>query len=218
MDCTCPSTGILTQIPSANCPFDLKQIQRIAFGTRGIVLWDSATGNGAADGTPLPMKDAQLDTKADWTIATTATDNSLLVITPLIGGEPKIEAGEAITEGGGDNTTLNGVELTVGTNPSKFSTKFNSLSPEQEKAIKAISCEEVEVYFFTQDGSIIASKPDAAKENVRGFIADSFYFSDRNNEGFGTKDFFTMSFSLRAGWSEKLVKVKAIDFNPLYDI
>ena len=44
MNCSCPDDGILLEIPDENCPFDLKQVQRLAFATQGKVIWDSATG------------------------------------------------------------------------------------------------------------------------------------------------------------------------------
>lgn len=215
MNCNCPDDGILTEIPNQNCPFDLKQIQRLAFATQGKVIWDSATGGGAGDGVPLAT--AQLDTKADWEARRTATDETKIVVTPLIGGDPVIEAGEAITEGGGDNSTLNGVTETTGVNASSFSAMFKSLLPEIEKALKALMCKNLEVYFFVEGGHIVAEQTEG-KTNIKGFNVQSMFISDRNNAGYGTKDTNTISFELASGWSENLVKVKPADFNPLYDI
>lgn len=218
MDCSCPNTGILEEVISSDCPFDLKQIQRLAFATRGKVIWDSAIGDGIGNGVPVTAIDAQVDTLADWQARRTALDDTKIIITPFIGGDPIIEPGDAITEGGGDNSTLNGVEEVAGTNPSKFSASFKSLLPEQEKGLKKISCITTEVYFFNQDGKIICEKIDDGGVNHRGFKMQSYFFSDRGNQGFGTKDINTMSFSLAPGWSENLVMVDPIDFNPLYDL
>ena len=215
MNCNCPDSGILAEIPSSTCPFDLKQIQRLAFATQGKVIWDSATGGGTGVG--VPQSDSQLDTLADWQARLTAIDDTKIIVTPLIGGDPVITAGDAITEGGGDNTTLNGVELTTGVNPSKFTATFKSLEPAQEKALKKIMCKSIEVYFFTEGGKIACKKIEGG-ELHKGFNVQSYFFSDRNNEGYGTKDKFTMSFSLKAGWSEDLVLVVPNDFNPLYDL
>lgn len=215
MNCNCPNDGILTEIPNDNCPFDLKQIQRLALATQGKVVWDSATGGGAGDG--VPQLDSQVDTKADWEALLTAVDNTKVVVTPLIGGDPIIEAGEPITEGGGDNTTLNGVEDVTGVNPSKFSCNFKSISPATEKAMKALMCNSVEVYFFTEGGKIVCENIEGT-ENHKGFNVQALFVSDRNNAGYGTKDTNAFSFSLPAGWSENLVLVSPADFNPLYDI
>jgi len=215
MDCNCPDDGILEAVPSSDCPFDLKQIQRLIFATQGKVLWDSATGGGAGNG--VPVVGAQLDTLADWTPRLTAVDNTKMIITPFVGGDPQIEAGEAITEGGGDNTTLNGVEEVTGANPSLFSATFKSLSPAQEKSLKKVTCKSTEVYFVTEAGKIAAFNVEGT-QNVRGFNMQSYFFSDRNNAGFGSKDSNTMRFSLASGWSEDLVLIEPADFNALYDL
>ena len=215
MNCNCPNDGILEEIPNEKCPFDLKQIQRLAFATQGKVIWDSATGGGAGNGTP--QANSQVDTKADWEARRTAVDNTKIVVTPLIGGDPIIEAGDAITEGGGDNTTLNGVEEVTGVNPSKFSCNFKSILPATEKALKKIMCNATEVYFFVEGGRIACEVIDGTL-NHKGFNVQSLFVSDRNNEGYGTKDKNDLSFSLSSGWSENLVIVKPADFNPLYDI
>lgn len=217
MDCNCPDNGILTEIPANDCPFDMKQIQRLAFASAGKVIWDSESGGGAGSG--VPVVGQQADTKADWDARLTAVDNTKIVVTPLVGGEPIIEAGEAITEGGGDNSTLNGVEEVTGVNPSRFSATFKSLLPAQEIALKEIMCKGVEVYFFLQGGKIALAKVGGTNaEERKGFPVQSYFFSDRNNAGYGTKDSFTMSFSLVEGWSEDLSILSPADFNPLYDL
>lgn len=217
MDCNCPDDGILEDIVDSNCPFDLKQIQRLAFATRGKVLWDSADGTGTGNGLPASASTAQVDTLADWQARRTAIDDTKIIVSPLIGGEPIIKAGDPITEGGGDNSTLNGVKEVTGTNPSEFSCKFKSLAPEQEVGMKKVQCKTAEVYFFNEAGKIICQKLPGTK-NHKGFIMQSFFFSDRNNEGYGTKDKHDLSFSLVKGWSENLVVVEPADFNPLYDL
>ncbi len=218
MDCNCPDDGILKEIPDSNCPFDMKQIQRIAFATKGKVIWDSADGTGGAgNGVPATALNAQIDTKADWTARKTAVDDTKIVFSPRVGGDPQIEAGDAITEGGGDNSTFDGVELVTGTNPSVFSASFKSLLPAQEKALKAIKCKEVEVYFFLQGGRI-AYQEIKGEARVKGFQMSSYHFSDRGNAGYGTKDTNTMRFSLPEGWSENLNYITPADFDPIYDI
>lgn len=214
--CNCPDDGILGDIPASDCPFDLKQIQRIAFATQGQVIWDSADGTGTGL-LGVPQVDSQLDTLADWQARLTAVDATKMVISPLIGGDPIIEAGEAITEGGGDNTTLNGAPEVTGTNPSSFSAVFKSLQPATEKALKQLGCKNLEVYFILEGGRIVAEGNDT-NATLKGLNVQSFFVSDRNNAGFGTKDTNTISFELPAGWSENIVLVDPVDFNPLYDI
>jgi hypothetical protein len=73
------------------------------------------------------------------------------------------------------------------------------------------------VYFFNQDGDIIASGTATATQ-TKGFNVQSLGVKDRRNEGFGTKDTVDIQFSLAARWSEDLVKRTPTDFNPLYDL
>lgn len=216
MNCNCPDDGILNEIPNENCPIDLNQIQRLAFATQGKVIWDSATGGGTGNG--VPQLNSQVDTLADWQALRTATDSTKIVVTPLIGGDPVITAGDAITQGGGDNTTFNGVAEVTGTNPSKFSCTYKSISPATEKALKELMCKSTEVYLFLEGGKIACQKIDNGGVNHKGLNVQSLFVSDRNNEGYGTKDKNTLSFELASGWSEDLVIVKPADFNPLYDI
>jgi len=205
MDCNCPSPTALTDIPAQDCGVNLKQIQRVAFQRIG-----SQFGTGAQ-----PDANSIL-TLADWQALIAANDSTKIVITPLIGANPTIAPGDAITNGGGDNSTLNGVEEVEGVNPSAFSCEFKELSSEIEKAMKTIMCEKgLVVYLILQGGKIAVVKIDA--DNHKGFEIQSPFISDRGNQGFATKDTHTMSFSMKAGWSEDLIILKPT-FNPLTEI
>lgn len=204
MDCNCPAPTALTEMVAENCGVDLKQIQRVALQRIGNVFDTSA-------GTPT---DPTL--LADWQALMVAVDDTKIVVTPLIGGEPTIEAGDAITNGGGDNSTLNGVEEVEGVNPSLFSAIFKSLSPENEKALKALMCEkQLNVYFFLQGGRI-AMKTITADQTT-GFVSRSIFISDRNNAGYGSKDTHSFRFNLVEGWSEDLIIIDPT-FDPLTDL
>ncbi len=215
MDCNCADGDIQQEIPSAACPFDLKQIQKLAFETFGKVIWDSADGGGLGDG--VPQLDSQVDTLADWVLRLAAITNTRIVVTPFIGGDPILTAGEAITEGGGDNSTLSGVEEVTGTSPTVFTAVFKSLGTDQEVAMKSVGCKNSGVYFFTEAGKIICRNIPGTT-NHQGFPMQAYFFSDRDSQGFGTKDKHMIRFSLAAGWSENLVMVTPTDFNPLYDL
>lgn len=203
MECTCP-LSVLTTIVAEACGIDITQIQKMAFQIQG---------DGFDTGAGVPTDILEL---ADWQTKIAAGDATKIVVTPLIGADPTIEPGEATTTGGGDNSTLNGVEKVTGVNPSNFSCAFNSLSSLVESQLKALRCHNnLVVYFFTQGGFIIAVEVSAGKHE--GFGLQSMFVSDRGNAGFGTNDTVNMSFSLPSGWSDKLVKIKP-NFNPLTDI
>lgn len=204
MDCNCPAPTALTEITAENCGVDLKQIQRVALQRLGFKFDAAAT---------TPTVPTAL---ADWQALLTASDDTKVVVTPLIGGEPTIDAGDAITNGGGDNSTLNGVEEVEGVNPSLFSCIFKSLSPATEKAMKALMCEkQLNVYLFLQGGRIALLK--IVEGEHTGFVARSIFISDRNNAGYGTKDTHDFRFSLVEGWSEDL-EIITPNFNPLTDL
>lgn len=200
-ECNCPEPTSLTPIETENCRVDLKQVQRYAFQRDGYQFNASGT-------TPNPIVDL-----SSWQAFTTASDDSTIVITPLIGADPVIEAGDKITTGGGDNSTLNGVEELEGVNPSNASAVFKSLSAKVEAQIKKLMCEKnLTVYLFLQGGKIAAVKLSA--DAAKGFACQSVFLSDRNNAGYGTRDTFNFSFALPAGWSENL-EIYTPNFNPL---
>lgn len=205
MDCNCPAPTTLTEIIADLCGVNLKQIQRLGFQRRQSFF---------------PFTDATIVDLAEWQTFLTANDDTKIVVTPLIGGDPIIEAGDKITTGGGDNSTLNGVEELEGVNPSNFSAVFKSLSSVTETQIKKLICEKnLTVYLFLQGGNIACVSGDlsTATNGRNGFNCESVFLSDRNNAGFGTKDTFNFSFALPAGWSENLIVVKP-NFNPLTDL
>lgn len=203
-DCACPQSTSLTEIPVQDCSVNMKQIQRLAFQRGTNQFGTNAT---------IPNDILQL---ADWQDLMIATDSTKIVVTPRIGGNPVITAGEAITNGGGDNSTLNGIEEVDGINPSVFECEFREISSETEVGIKNLMCERnLTVYFFLQGGKIGVLKIDDT--NYKGFKAESLVLLDRNNTGLNTKDMHKMSFSLLAGWSEKLV-ILTPNFNPTLDL
>ena len=185
MDCNCPTPTSLTEIIAAACGVNLKQIQRLAFQRLG-TQFVSATSD--------------ISTLASWQALMTATDGTKMVVTPLIGADPIIDAGEAIKNGGGDNSTLNGVEEIDGVNPAAFSCIYKSLPSETEKSMKALICEgqSLVVYFILQGGKI-AAKQITVDDVYEGFRIYAPFVSDRSNAGFGTKDTVTMDFSIEEG-------------------
>lgn len=204
MDCNCPESSTLLEIVAENCGVDLKQIQRVGFQRVGDVF-DTA-------GTPA----SDILTLSAWQAKKTATDGTKIVFTPIIGGDPVIQAGEAITSGGGDNSTLNGVEEIEGVNPSSFSCVFKSLSATVESQLKALICEKnLVVYLILQGGRIAVVKVSTTQK--KGFPIQSVFVSDRSNAGYGTKDTVSMRFSLSEGWSNNLEIIKP-NFNPLTDL
>lgn len=217
LGCNCPPSGALPDVPSSDCPVDIGQQQRAIFVRRGNVIFDSADGGGTGLA-GVPQIDSRVDTKADWLALTVAVDDTKAVFSPRIGGDPVIVAGEVITNGGGDNSTFNGEVEVLGKQPNNFTCMFKSLSAATEVALKQIiNCEDVEVYFINEFGSIICYK--LGEFTRTGFPVRAGFMGDRNNQGKNTKDTFAVQFTMPDDWSEKMdIVIPETGFNPIYDL
>ena len=137
LDC-CPLPTALSDIPSSTCPENLGQIQRYWFVRKGEVVWDIVT---PANNVPATITGQAPEDAAGWNILFAAVDSTKVVKTPLIGGDSTLTAGTTITQGGGDNSTLNGETLVNGINPTDGSARFDSLTGAQIAAIRTLACE-----------------------------------------------------------------------------
>lgn len=216
LGCNCPDVSPLPDVISDDCPVDIGQIQRFIFVKRGQVIFDSASGGG--DGlSGVPQIDSQIDTKADWAALVAAVDDTKAVFSSKIGGDPLITAGEAVINGGGDNSTFNGEEEIAGKNPNKFTGLFKSLSPENEIALKnIINCRDIEVYLINEFNKIICNKHGAFTRN--GFVVRAGFMGDRNNLGKNAKDTFAVQWTMPDNWSENMdIVTLEAGFNAIYD-
>lgn len=196
--CVCPPPASIGTIPVDDCPVRIGQIQRVIFQRSGFVF-DGTAG-----------KDITLE--ADWDTLYAAVDSTKVVITPFFGGNPVIEAGEAITVGGGDNSTLNGITRVTGANPSSFSTEFYNMKSDVENALKALECEKnLVAYFITEDGKI-AVREIAASEYT-GYGVQTLFTSDRGVQGYAADDILSLTFQLVRNWSSELELI-----TPAFDI
>lgn len=204
----CPAPSSMTAIAEVDCGVDFKQIQRLAFQRVGDTFDATAT-------TPTDIK-----ALSSWQAKIAATDSTKIVLTPFIGGDPVIAAGAPITNGGGDNSTLNGVEELNGANPSVFTAVFKSLPAKTIRELKALSCEKrLVVYLILQGGRIAGSEVTAGTPDVYTGIPveGQVFVSDRNNNGFGTKDTVSIQFSMPEGWSDT-AEVLTPNFSALVDL
>jgi len=202
LSCQCPNPTPIGDIPAQTCPENINQIQKIAVQRTG----DKFDGTSGNDITLL----------ADWQTRLSAVDNTHIVVTPFV-HEAIITAGEAITNGGGDNSTLNGESELVGVNPSQFTGMFKSLSKEVKQALFSLRCETgLVVYFFNEDGKIICQEKTTGE--YEGFQISSFFVGDTNNEGFATNDTNATSFNMKKDWSKYQAIVEPSDFDPLTEL
>lgn len=200
MECSCPKPAALTTIPKQTCPENIGQIQKILFQRAG---W---TFDSEAD----PTTDWTL--LASWTPLLTAVGDTKVVVTPWL-ENVVIGRAEAITEGGGDNTTLNGRQITVGAGNIPMTGDFRMVASAIVEAMKALQCEgeELVMYFINEFDQLVGrniSSPISPVEKVTGIPVYSLFVSDMDNNGKNTQDKGGFSAQLDYGWRKDLIIVK----------
>jgi len=214
MACNCPVATALTTITPTTCPVEMGQIQRAWFVRKGEVVWDTATA-GAAN-VPAAIVGDLVTVIAGWTTLKTAVDSTKVVFAPLFGGDITITPAEAITQGGNDNSTLNGATYFVNFPDSTFAARYDQLGAQQTSDLKELVCEDLEVYFINEDGDIIG---DASTTGTfKGFDCTNVALGSRNVQGFSTRDSNIMSFQLDSDWDTVFEKQTPTDFNALTGI
>jgi len=210
LDC-CPLDPSLTDIPASACPENIGQVQRYWFVRKGQVIWDVVT---PANNVPATITGQAPEDAAGWNILFAAADDTKVVKSPLIGGDSTLTAGTTITQGGGDNSTLNGETLVNGINPTDGSARFDSLTAAQIAAFRTLACEGngLEVYLISQEGKIWGSK---VGDLVTGFDCTNVVLGSMSNAGFGTRDSNVLTFQLAFDWDETKYAVTPADFNAL---
>lgn len=185
LNCSCPvGTAIPTITPSV-CPLNIGQIQKLIFWRQGNSIASVAT--------------AQLE--ATWTALLAAADDTRAQVSPFI-ETAIIAAGDPITEGGGDNTTLNGIEVNTGVNPAIFTGMIKNEDQAIIDVLKQYQCESLAVLFINDSGELIHDITDTPA--VKGFNISSLFIGDLDNQGFGTRDGNAIRFSMKANWSDGL--------------
>lgn len=204
LNCSCPPKNNLAPIPSVLCDVNIGQIVRVAFQRRQSTAPFVDGVNG-------------IETKAAWDAFLAALDNTTIVITNDSVSNPTIDAGDAVTLGGGDNSTAYGKTLITDINPSTFTVEFQGLSSQAAKAMKELVCEnDLSCYFVNNAGKFVASLDGS---NHEGFKVEAMFVGDRGNQGYGSFDTHAMSFQLPSGWDNDLVIVDPeTGFDPRYDI
>jgi hypothetical protein len=211
LDC-CPLATSLSDIPSSSCPENIGQIQRFWFVRKGNVIIDTVSPFSGS----LPAGIASIDpeTLAMWTLLFGYTNDDKVIKSPLIGGDSTLTAGTTITQGGGDNSTLNGETLVNGINPTDGSARFDSLTAAQIKEFRKLACEGsgLEVFLISQEGKIWG-KLDG--NLFTGFPCTNVVLGTMNNAGFGTRDNNVLTFQLDFDWDEYKHALTPSDFNAL---
>lgn len=209
MICTCPAATALTTITAVTCPENFGQIQKIAF--------QRLVASGVKNAFTTTNK---IDVLASWTTFKSANDSTKVVISPYINA-PTVEAGEARTFGGG-NDTLGGIEEILGANPTSFSAVLRKMPAATIRDLKKLMCEadagNLGVYLFDENGMIGAIQDATTPTTYYPIPVRSLFVGDKSLGGFEAPDTNAISWSFLPNWSDYLAKVAPTDFNPLTDL
>lgn len=200
LNCSCPSEN-LTPIIVDDCEIHIGQIQKLLF-------------QKSANSFNMATADAKL--LASWTPLLIADDATTVVVTPLLKADPQIEDGGIVTKGGGDNTTLNGVELVVGHNPGKFSAKFHGLDGAAIAAMRTMECQfALGVFLVNEYGNIYGHTISGIAIDFRPIPITGFHLGAKVNQGFGEIDYNEVFFSVDNNYDERLISITPTDFDAL---
>tara|TARA_R110000744_G_scaffold272001_1_gene385051 strand:- start:1098 stop:1712 length:615 start_codon:yes stop_codon:yes gene_type:complete len=201
LTCDCPLSAAISDITAAACGDNFGQIQKVIVQRKGY----------AFDGTA--GKDITL--LADWQTVFAAADATKAQITPFL-SSAIIAGGEKITNGGGDNSTLNGEAELVGMNPSAFTSMMKSLTSAQIAELATFNCEKaLVVYFVNESGKIICK--DLTGGSYTGITISSFFAGEKSNNGYATLDENPLDFTMKKGWSCDYAIVTPV-FDPLEEL
>jgi hypothetical protein len=206
--CDCPLGTSIGNVPISTCPESMGQIQKI------IVQRKFSTGT-TQNKFSLPGTSPTL--LASWTPLLSAADGTKIVQTPFI-ENPENEVGGKKEMGGG-NATLGGIAKIIGTDPSKFTAIIYTSKQDTIKALKALRCEELGVYFVDEYGQMAGVCDDITNPaEVYPIPIKSLFVGDKKFGGFDGLDSNAIEFAMLPNWSDNFYLFKPTDFNPLEDL
>jgi hypothetical protein len=202
-NCVCPSAAAIPDLLDPTCPENLGQIVRFIFQRQGqFIAATTAAAKLLATYTPL----------------TIAVDDTKIQFTPGLFEGLVIPPGEAITEGGDDNSTPLGRKLVVGAGTISVEAMLRNVQSAAIAAMRAFGCEDLSISFINEFGEIayqtITAGVDVGK--LQGFPVHAFFIGDKGAEGKNTQDKAKLTFGLDAGWRDNIVLVKPTDFDPRF--
>lgn len=189
----CPAGPYIGGIVPTNCPIKWDQTQKLMLGR--------------VDPDRFPNAGAFLS-QAHWQALMSAMNDSRLVITPYISGF-EIPASEAISAGGNDNTTLNGVRELQGGQMVTVPFMLKNVSAETAEELRRIATEtqvmpgvsNIEAYFLQSGTNVIYDKTKTGT-GFRGFKIFNLFVPDIANAGLNANTTYNITFDLAFGWSQ----------------
>jgi hypothetical protein len=200
----CPSPTYLGGIVPTDCPIKWDQTQKLVFGRK--------------DSTRFPNAGAFVS-EAHWQSLLNALDDSRLVITPYVSGLT-IPATEVLSNGGNDNTTLDGVPEVTGVGFATVTCMLKNVSAETADELRKIGSEtmiqpgvsNIEVFFLQTADAVVYNKTSSL-DGFRGFEVFNLVVTDIGNEGLNSNTMYNVTFNMKGGWSQ-FWGYQAMPFNP----
>ena len=204
----CPLPAELTAIPIANCLLDFGQWQKIAIQRLR-----------KEDGTVNEIDIATTDPKllATWAALKAATDNTKVVVSPLI------EAVESTPgekrEFGGGNATVGGQVRILGSNPSTMQGMIRSKRQDVIAAMKTYGHDNVGIFAINEYGQIGGIVDDQETPTKFSPIPiQSFFIGDLKFGGYEAPDENAISWSYAANFSDGFQAITPTDFKSNLDL
>lgn len=200
----CPPPESLTAIPTQACPERFDQIVRFGFQRK----------QATPSFTPTTIL-----LEATWTALMAETDDTKLVLSPLI-PNVVIPPGEVLKEGGNDNTTINGIPKLAGRGFAAVTAQLQDVEMAVRAALRALASESalqpgftnLWMYMFNRYGQIIAALESTTNPGIDVY---NVMVGDTGTEGLNKSNVNNLSFDLAPGWSDNVVLYKPTAFNPL---
>lgn len=200
----CPLPSYLRAIALTSCPQKWGQIQKVAFAR---VYADRFANAGG------------FISQAVWQALLATTNDSRLVISPYFAGM-QFPVGEAITSGGNDNTTINGVTDLLGGQMIKVPFVLTNQSAQTMREIRDLAAEsmiqpgfsQLSMYLFNDNNEVIYDQSSDASQ-YNGFKIYNLFVPDVSSLGLNTNNTYNCSFEVPFGWSEFWQKQK-MSWNP----
>lgn len=195
----CPPPAHLNGIAATTCPQKWGQIQKIAFGRS---YEDRFANMGAFIGENI------------WEALLAVTNDSKLVVSPYFAGM-QFPVAAPITQGGNDNTTINGVTDLQGGQMIVVPFVLTNQSSQTMREFRELAAEtmiqpgfsNIEAYLFNDNNSVIYDE-GASGDLFNGFKIYNLYIPDVASNGLNSNNTYNCQFELPFGWSQYWNMVK----------
>lgn len=203
---SCPLPSYLRPVALTACPQKWGQIQKMAFGR----VTDNRFANAGG-----------FISQAVWQALLLVTTDAKIVTSPFFAGM-QFPEGQAVENGGNDNTTINGVGDLQGGQMIKVPFVLTNQSAQTMRELRDLAAEsmiqpgfsQIGVYLFNNNREVIYDQSiSVAAFNV--FKIYNLFIPDVSSLGLNTNNTYNCYFEVPFGWSEFWAKQQMPDWNPL---